>query len=55
MKAVFKILLVFCFLTVSAYADDTIREFSFRTVEGDAIEYKTPNKSLMVINIGAHW
>jgi hypothetical protein len=55
MKAAFKILLFLCFLPVSAFANDTILEFSFRTVEGDTIEYRAANRSLMVINIGAHW
>ncbi len=55
MRAAFKILLIVCFLAGFAYADETIREFSFKTVEGKTIEYKAANKSLMVVNIGAHW
>ena len=55
MNAVFRAVLVFCFLSGFASADDTVTEFSFRTVEGKTIDYKAANKMLMVINIGAHW
>lgn len=55
MKVAFKILMVVCFLSVVAYADETIRGFSFKTVEGKTVEYKAANRMPMVVNIGAHW
>jgi len=55
MNVAFRVLLVVCFLSGFAYADESVREFSFKTVEGKTIEYKATNKALMVVNIGAHW
>ena len=55
MKVALKILLIVCFFSVFAYADETIREFSFKTVDGKTVEYKATNKMPMVVNIGAHW
>jgi uncharacterized membrane protein len=46
---------VVLFLAVFAYADETVRDFSFKTVDGKTIAYKAANKMPMVVNIGAHW
>lgn len=55
MKVAFKIMLLVCFFSTFAYADEMLREFSFKTVGGTTIEYKATNKMPMVVNIGAHW
>ena len=54
-NVVIKGLVVACFLSVFAYAAETVQEFSFQTVEGKTIEYKATNKAPFVVNIGAHW
>jgi len=55
MNMAIRILLVVCFLSVFAYADETVREFSFKTVDGKTIEYKAASRSPMIVSIGAHW
>ncbi len=42
-------------LAVTAYASDSINQFSFQTVDGKTIVYKAGNGSAMVVNIGSHW
>ncbi len=56
MKRALKALaVVVVLLSVSAYADETVSRFSFKTIEGKTIEYRASDKSPLVINIGAHW
>lgn len=55
MNVALKALLVVCFLSVFAYAAETVQEFSFQTVDGKTIEYRATNKAPYVVNIGAHW
>jgi thiol-disulfide isomerase/thioredoxin len=43
------------FLGAVVHADEIVREFSFKTVDGKTVEYKATNKSPFVVNIGAHW
>lgn len=43
------------FIVGFAYAAETVRDFSFKTIDGKTIEYKAANKAPMVVNIGAHW
>lgn len=42
-------------LAVAAYADDTVKEFSFKTIDGKTVEYNAAVGSTMVVNIGSHW
>ena len=49
--------LVFLFLLVAsvAHADDAIKEFSFRAVDGKTIDSRTYKGKPMVINVSAYW
>lgn len=55
MKGVLRAAAIVFSLTVFAHADEAVKEFSFRTVDGKIVEYRAANKVPMVINIGAHW
>ena len=55
MNVALRAVAVVILLTVFAYADETVRDFSFETVDGKTFEYKSANKAPMVVNIGAHW
>jgi hypothetical protein len=55
MNVALRAVAVVVFLTAFAYADETVRDFNFRTVDGKIVEYKASNKMPMVVNIGAHW
>ena len=55
MNMAIKTLLIVCFLSVVAYADGPVRDFSFKTVDGKTIEYKATSRIPVVVNIGAHW
>jgi len=54
-NVVIKGLVVACFLSVFAYAAETVQEFSFKTVDEKTINYKATDKEPLVVNIGAHW
>jgi hypothetical protein len=54
MREAVKVLALVCLLATSTYAADSIKEFSFKTVDGKIIEYKA-GSSAMVVNIGSHW
>ena len=49
--------LVFLLLLVAsvAHADDAIKEFTFRTVDGKTIDSRTYQGKPMVINVSAYW
>lgn len=51
MTAVFSL---FIFASVAS-ADDSVKSFSFQTVDGKTIDYKATSGTPMVINIGSHW
>ncbi len=55
MNLVSRMCSIVLFLAVFAYADETVRDFSFTTVDGKTIAYKAANRMPMVVNIGAHW
>ncbi len=55
MKLVFRICSAVLFFAVFAYADETVRDFSFKTLNGKTIEYRAASNTPMVVNIGAHW
>lgn len=55
MNVALRALSVVVFLTVFAYADEAVRDFNFKTVDGKIVEYKGANKMPMVVNIGTHW
>ncbi len=55
MKLLLRICSIVLFLAVFAYAGETVRDFSFKTIDGKTIEYRAANKIPMVVNIGAHW
>lgn len=40
---------------VTAYADDSVKDFSFKTVDGKTVEYKAGAGSALVVSIGSHW
>jgi hypothetical protein len=46
---------VIFFFAVFAFADDTVNEFSLKTVDGKTIAYRAASRIPMVVNIGAHW
>ena len=55
MKLVLRICSIVLFLAVFAYAEETVGDFSFKTVDGKTIVYRAASKIPMVVNIGAHW
>lgn len=55
MKRALKVVILAVLLAVTAYADDTVKEFSFKTVDGKTVEYRASGGSAMVVNIGSHW
>ena len=47
-------LLVMLFaLTVTA--EDTVKGFAFRTVDGRMVDYRALHGAPLVVNVGAHW
>ncbi|HWR58438.1 MAG TPA: hypothetical protein VN328_06090 [Thermodesulfovibrionales bacterium] len=44
-----------CILASVARADDSVKSFSFQTVDGKTIDYRATSGTPMVINIGSHW
>ncbi len=55
MKLMLPVAAVFLFFAVLVHADETVGDFSFKTVAGKTIGYKAANKSPLVVNIGAYW
>ncbi|MHB8846087.1 MAG: hypothetical protein ACYC7L_15215 [Nitrospirota bacterium] len=43
------------FFAATAYAGESIKEFSVTTADGKSVEFKAGSGSLMVVNVGAHW
>ncbi len=55
MKLMLPVVAVVFLFAVFAHADETVGDFSFKTVAGKTVGYKAANKSPLVVNIGAYW
>ncbi len=47
--------LLILLLSFAAYAEDIVKDFTFKTIDGKTLDYQVLNGMPMVIIVGSHW
>jgi peroxiredoxin len=55
MKKVASFTILLMLLAFSVFAEDMVKDFTFRTIDGKTIAYRSLRGAPLVVNIGAYW
>lgn len=55
MKSIASFTFLLIFLALSVSAEDMVKDFTFKTIDGETIAYRSLRGAPIVMNVGAHW
>ena len=55
MKSIASFTFLLIFLALSVSAEDMVKDFTFKTIDGETISYRSLRGTPLVMNVGAHW
>ena len=55
MKSIASFTSLLIFLALSVSTEDMVKDFTFKTIDGETISYRSLRGAPLVINVGAHW
>ena len=55
MKSIASFTFLLIFLALSVSAEDMVKDFTFKTIDGETISYRSLRGAPIVMNVGAHW
>jgi len=55
MKKIAALIFMVMIFSVSGFAEDMVKAFTFKTINSGTIDYRSLRNALLVVNVGAHW
>lgn len=55
MKKIAALIFMVMIFSVPGFAEDMVKAFTFKTIDGGTIAYSSLHNAPLVVNVGAHW